>query len=136
MSSHLSEEIQRQLSSLRISQAELSRRANISQAQISNWLNAVQTSISAAQIDALASALSADPVDHATLLVAHLQDEKFGQAAALVRIEMDTPAELQDRPRPRTKGERALQYLAAQRLISRDVNELLIDLAKVLGAEV
>ena len=39
------------------------------------------------------------------------------------------------RPRPRTKGEKALHYLAEQRLENRDVNDLIIDLARVLGAE-
>ena len=115
---------------------QLSERSKISASQIYKWANNDQTSISADQIDALAAALSKDSMDHARLLVAHLQDEKFGTAAALVRIEMDTPAEVNNRPRPRTKGEKALHYLAEQRLENRNVNDLIIDLARVLGADV
>lgn len=135
MSSYLSEEIKRQLLQLGISQAEVSRRTNISQAQISNWIKGVQTSINAEQLDALAAGLSSDVTDHARLLVAHLQDERFGKSAPLIRIELDTPAELNDRPQPKTKGEKALAYLASERLENRNVNDLIIDLARVLGAD-
>lgn len=135
MSSHLSEELQRQIDHISASVDDVSDKSGISRGQIYKWIKAEQTSISAEHLDVLAAALSKDPMDHARLLVAHLQDEKFGKASKLVRIEMDTPAEVNDRPRPRTKGEKALHYLAEQRLENRDVNDLIIDLARVLGAE-
>ena len=133
--SYLSEELKRQISHINASVDGISDKSGISRGQIYKWLNADQISISAEQIDALATALSKEPMDHARLLVAHLQDEKFGSAARLVRIELDTLDQANDRPRPRTKGEKALHYLAEQRLENRTVNDLIIDLARVLGAD-
>ncbi len=133
--SYLSEELTRQIESKTASIDAIAEHTKIARSQIYKWLTGEQVSISAEQLDGIATALKADPVDHAKLLVAHLQDERFGKSAPLVRIEMDTPAELHDRPRPRTKGERALQFLGEERLKSRDVNDLIIDLARCLGAE-
>ncbi len=133
--SYLSEELQRQLDSAKASIDGVSDKTKIARSQIYKWLNGEQISISAGQLDALAEAFNATPTDHAKLLVAHLQDERFGKSAPLVRIEIDTPAELRDRPKPRTKGERAMAFLAEERVKFKDVNDLIIDLAKVLGAE-
>ena len=133
--SFLSEELNRQISHINASVDGIADKSGISRGQIYKWLKADQISISAAQIDALSTALSNDPIDHAKLLVAHLQDEKFGNAASLVRIELDTLAEFNDRPKPRTKGEKAIAYLASARIQHKSVNDLVIDLAHVLGAE-
>lgn len=133
--SHLSEELQRQISATSASIDAVSEETKIARSQIYKWLRSEQTSISAVQLDKISGALSTNPIDHAKLLVAHLQDERVGSARDLVRIEMDTIAELRDRPRARTKGEKAIQFLAEQRLQSRDVNDLVIDLARVLGAD-
>lgn len=133
--SNFSEELEKQMATKPASQVEAAELSGISQSQISKWLRSEQTSISSDQITALAKALSDDPVKHANLVKAHLLDEKFGAGSELVRIEIDSPAEWKDKPRPRSKGERAMNYLAEQRVISRDVNDLVIDLAKCLGAE-
>lgn len=133
--SYLSEELKRQMELYQFNGTQLADKSGISASQIYKWSNNDQTSISAEQLDALALALSGEPMEHARLLVAHLQDERVGSARDLVRIEMDTVAELNDRPRPRTKGEKAIQFLIEQRLENRGVNDLLIDLARVLGAE-
>lgn len=134
--SYLSEEIKRQIEIANKSQSALSVDSGISQGQISKWVNAEQASINAEQIDALAESLSSDKMDHALLLIAHLQDERIGSARELVRIELNTPLELNDRPRPRTKGEKALQFLIEQRQGNHGVNDLLIDLARVMGAKI
>lgn len=119
-----------------IDQTVLANKAGMSQGQISYWRNGRQTSIGSEQMQALQAALSSDPLDHAALIRAHLRDENFGLATELVRVEVDTPAEVKDRPRPKTKGEKALHFLGEQRMISRDVNDLVIDLARCLGADI
>lgn len=134
--SHLSEELTRQLKSIQASVDDITAKCNISRGQIYKWIKSEQTSISAEQLDALASALSSSPMDHAKLLVAHLQDERIGAARHLVRIELDGPDALHDKPRPKTKGEKAIHFLAEQRVENRSVNDLVIDLARVLGADV
>lgn len=131
--SHFSEELIRQFELRRLSQASAAERSGISQAQISKWVNSDQTSISDEQLTALALALSDESADHVALVRAHLLDEKFGPGSELVRIEIDDSTALNDRPRPRSKGEKALHFLAEERLRNRDLNDLLIDLAKVLG---
>lgn len=132
--SHLSEALTRQFELKELSQASVAERSGISQAQISKWVNSDQTSISDDQLSALAIALSDDPSEHAALVRAHLLDECFGPGSELIRIEIDHPSVLKDRPRPRSKGEKALAFLAEERHRNRDLNDLLIDLAKVLGA--
>jgi len=134
--SYLSEELLRQIESTKSSVDDISEKCKISRGQIYKWLNAEQTSISAEQLDALSAALNKDPESNASLLVAHLQDERIGSARDLVRIMMDSRAELKDRPQLRTKGEKAIHFLAEERIIHRSVNDLVIDLARVLGAKI
>lgn len=126
--------MEKQLSKSRQSVDDLVPKTNLSRAQLYLWKRSEQTSINEEQLRALATALSDDALDHASLLRAHLMDETFGPGSELVRIEIDHPAALHDRPRPRSKGEQALAFLAEERLRNRDLNDLLIDLAKVLGA--
>lgn len=133
--SYLSEELKRQMQAQKLTGLQLAERSKISASQIYKWSNNDQTSISADQLDALASALSKDAVNQAKLLVAHLQDERFGARKDMVRIELDDGGILSDKPRARTKGEKALQFLAEQRVEFKGMDELIIDLAKVLGAE-
>lgn len=133
--SHLSEELSRQLATRRLTQADLASRSGISQAQISKWVNSDQTSISGDQLSLLAPALSDDVIDQAELVRAHLLDEKNGPASDLVDVTVQT-LELRDMlPKPRSKGERALHFLSSERIRNRDLNELLIDLARCLGAK-
>lgn len=119
-----------------IDQTKLAEKSNFSQSQISKWLNDKQVTVDADQLRALQFALSGKIEDHAALLRAHLLDENFGHGAELVRVEIDTIAELKDRPRPRTKGEQAIQFLSETRIDSKDVNDLVIDLARCLGADI
>ena len=134
--SFIADEIDRQLESQGTNAMRVAEVSNISASQIYKWTNNEQTSISREQIDALARAISSDINDHARLVRAHLLDEKFGPGSELVRVELDTPAELKDQPRPRAKGEKAMEFLAQERMTSRAVNDLVIDLAKCLGAEI
>ena len=134
--SFLSDELKRQIEARKTNALQLADKCGISSAQIYKWTNSAQTSISAEQLDALSNALSSDLVDHARLLVAHLQDERFGTARDMVRIEMNTLAEMNDRPRPTTKREKAIQFLSEQSVENRNVSDLVIDLARVLGADV
>lgn len=131
--SFLSEEMERQLARTNQSIDDLVPKTGLSRAQLYLWKRSEQTSINEEQIRALAGALSDDPIDHAALLKAHLMDETFGPGSELLRIEIDHPSVMQDRPRPRSKGEKALSFLAEERLRNRDLNELLIDLARVMG---
>ncbi len=134
--SYLSEELKRQMQAAKLSGSQIAERSKISASQVYKWANDDQTSIDAKQLDALAAALSHDPVDHAKLLVAHLQDECFGTAKGYVTIDLRSEGELKDKPRTMTKGERAIHFLAAERVKDRSVNDLIIDLAKVLGADI
>lgn len=132
--SHLADEISRQMQAGNLTGLLLSERSGISASQLYKWLNSEQISIGEDQLRALAPALSDDSADHAALVRAHLLDECFGPGSELVRIEIDHPAALKDRPRPRSKGEKALAFFAEERHRNRDLNDLLIDMAKVLGA--
>lgn len=125
--------MERQLSKSRQSVDDLVPKTDLSRAQLYLWKRSEQTSISEEQLAALAPALSDDPIDHAALLRAHLMDEAHGPGCELLRIEIDQPDAVNDRPRPRSKGEKALAFLANERLRNRDLNDLLIDLARVLG---
>ncbi len=119
-----------------MSQVDVAQESGLSQSQISKWLRAEQTSISEDQMTALAKSLSTETENHAALIAAHLKDEKFGPGSKLVRIELISPAELRDKPSHSSKGERAIHFLAEERVTSRDVNALVIDLARCLGAEI
>ena|SRR5579863_1465286 len=134
--SFLADELERQLQAQNVSVTELASKSQMSAGQIYKWLKSEQMSIWPEQLTALSKALSSNSADHAALLRAHLLDEKFGPAADLVHVEIDTNVELHDRPRPRIKGEQALHYLAELRVESKDVNDLVIDLARCLGAKI
>lgn len=134
--SFLAEEIERQMTTQNIDQTRLAEKAGVSQGQISKWRNGGQTSISADQMVGLQRALSQNAEDKAALIRAHLRDELFGDSVELVRVEVITGLELKDRPRTRTKGEKAVQFLAELRVQSKDCNDLLIDMARCLGADI
>lgn len=113
----------------------LSALTGISNSQFSRWKNGLQTSISEDDFSALATALSTDAEDHARLLRAHLEDERFGPGAELITIELISNGEMQDRARPQTKLESAWQFLHSQTARNSDLRALIIDLAKALGME-
>jgi hypothetical protein len=85
---------------------------------------------------ALANAISRDTADHAALVRAHLLDEKFGPGSHLVQVEIETSLTAKDKPRGRSRGETAITYLSELRLTDRTANNLLIDLARALGAKI
>lgn len=131
--SYLSEEIQRQLLKSDQSIDDIVSKSDLTRSLLYLWKNGEQTSITEEQLRALAPALSSDPADHASLVLAHLQDERVGPGSELVEVSIMSAGLLKDAPRPRSKGEQALQYLAQERVHNRDLNDLLIDLARVLG---
>ncbi len=133
--SHLSDEIDRQLLQSKQSIDDVVRKTGLTRSLLYLWKGGEQTTIDEDQLVALAPALSSDVADHAALVRAHLLDEKFGPGADLVQVSIDGPSELKDRPRPRTKGEKAMEFLTRERLVNRDLNDLLLDLARCLGAE-
>lgn len=133
--SNLADEIERQLNAQSLTAIEVAKRSNISPAQLSKWVRSEQTSISKEQLDALAPALSRDLQNQASLVRAHLLDEKYGPGSELVDVVLIGKGALQDRPANQSKAEKAMTFLMEERLTNRDLNELLIDLAKVLGAE-
>lgn len=133
--SNLADEINRQIDHHKLTQAQVAMRAGFSQGQISKWTRSDQVSIDAEQLAALAKALSNDVEDHAALVRAHLLDEKFGPGAELVEVALIHASVLSDKPKPRSKGERAMAWLAQERLRNPELNEMLIDLARLLGAK-
>ena len=133
--SFLSEELERQFEAAATNPFQLGERIGVSPSQIYKWLRDEQTSISADQLRAIAEGTSKNVNDHAALVRAHLLDEKFGPGSHLVRIEVDSPETMNDQPRPRSKGERAMLYLAEARIKSRAINDLVVDLARCLGGE-
>lgn len=134
--SHLSEELERQLGAVGLSVDDVAERSGISRGQIYLWKRGDQTSISESQMTSLAKALTRDKPTQAQLVRAHLMDERFGPGAELVRIEIDHVDAAADKPRRRSKREISLAYLTELSLNSRDCNDLVIDLARCLGAEV
>lgn len=108
---------------------------NISRGQIYKWVNSDQTKINSAQLDALCAALSDNVSDHARLLAAHLEDERFGSARDMVSVHILPDDCLNDQPKQTTKGEKAIQFLSGQRITSKSVDDLVIDLAQCLGAD-
>lgn len=131
--SYLSEELERQMKEQKVTGLQLAERTGISASQIYNWLNSVQLSISEEQLKLIQAALTNDHHTHARLVLAHLLDEKFGFGHDLVRIQMDEVT-LSARPRKSARGEKAMQFLLEERQKNRSVNDLIIDLAICLGA--
>jgi hypothetical protein len=131
--SHLSDEIDRQLANSSQSVDDVVRKTGLTRSLVYLWKRGDQTAINEEQLATLSPALSSLLHDHAALVRAHLLDEKFGPGSELVRVEIDIPAALKDQPRARSKGERALEFLTRERLVNRDLNDLLIDLARCLG---
>ena len=132
--SFLSDEIQRQMEVAKLSGLQVAAKINVSASQLYNWVNGKQTSINSTQLSDLSKALSDNSLDHAKLLYAHLQDEKFGPAAKMIRIEIETLDELRDGPKAKSRGEKAIHFLAESRMQAPEINDLVIDLARCLGA--
>lgn len=130
--SYFSEELIRQMSAKNVTGVRLAELTNFSASQISNWTRGEQTSLTEQQISVIQAALTDDVHDHARLVLSHLLDEKFGLGNELVDVSMRLDAQILDQPRLRSKGEVALAFLAEERLKNRELNELLIDLARVL----
>jgi transcriptional regulator with XRE-family HTH domain len=133
--SHFSDEIDRQLLQSNQSVDDIVRKTGLTRSLVYLWKRGEQTSVAEEQLSALAPALSSDIADHAALVRAHLLDEKFGPGSELVSVGIDDPGLPRDRPRPRSKAEKAIQFLSEERLKNRDLNDLLLDLARCLGAE-
>lgn len=134
--SYFGEELTRQLASKSLVALQLADRTGISPSQISKWTRGEQTSINEQQISVIQAALGDDPADHARLVLAHLLDEKFGLSHELVELSIQSTDLLKDTPRPKSKGESALTFLAQERLKNRELNDLLIDLARLLRPDV
>ena len=134
--SYLADELERQLNEQGITGVQLADRTGISTSQIYNWLKSAQVTISEKQLTSIQAALTKDSHAHARLVLAHLLDEKFGHGHDRIAIEMKSEYELKDHPRTKARGEKALHFLAELRLKSKDCNDLLVDLARVLGADV
>lgn len=133
--SYLSDEINRQMEDHGVSAQQLAERTGFSLSQMYNWIRGDQLTINEIQMTGLQAALSNDSHSHARLVLAHLLDEKFGHSHDQIAVELKAEFEVRDKPRTRARGEKALHFLAELRVKSRDCNDLLIDLAKVLGAE-
>jgi transcriptional regulator with XRE-family HTH domain len=134
--SYLSDELERQMKSEKLTGSQLAERTGISSSQIYNWLKNVQISINEKQLKSLQTALTQDSHNHARLVLAHLLDEKFGHGSEHVDVSLKGDFEKNAKQKTSARGEKALQYLGVLRMKSRDCNDLLIDLARVLGADI
>lgn len=133
--SYFSEELERQLDLAGLSVYAVAEKSGISPGQIYLWKRGDQTSIDENQLKQLAPVLSRDVTDHASLVRAHLMDEKFGPGHKLVHVEVDAEA-LHDKPRQLTKREQALEFLSANTRTNRASRDLIIELARCLGAKI
>lgn len=142
--SHLSETLEKLLARHDLTAHQIAIRSEISPSQLSKWMCGKQTSISEKHLTALAKTISKEPADQAELVLAHLQDEKFGPGSDLIEITLNAPVRKAGKTKSpaktskapvQSKGDEALSYLAQERLRNREVNSLLVDLARVLGAK-
>jgi transcriptional regulator with XRE-family HTH domain len=133
--SYLSDEIQRQIDEYGVTGQQVAVKMGLSVSQIYNWIRGDQTTINERNLCALQAALSSDSNAHARLVLAHLLDEKFGHGNDRIAVELKADFEIKDAPRIKARGEKALHFLSELRMKSKDCNDLLIDLAKVLGAD-
>lgn len=133
--SYLSEELVRQMTAKKLPGVRLAELTGFSASQISKWVRDEQTSITEAQLTAIQTALGDDPHAHARLVLAHLLDEKFGLAHERIELSVrdDGVTTIQDHGRHMSKGEIAVAYLAQERPGNRELNDLLIDLARLMG---
>lgn len=130
--SYFGEELTRQMTAKSVTGLQLAARIGLSAAQVSKWTRGEQTSVDDVQLSAIQRALSDDPHDHARLVLAHLLDEKFGLHHSLVEVSMRSDFEVKDRPRHRSKGDAAIEFLAEERVRNPELNDMLIDLARLL----
>jgi hypothetical protein len=134
--SNFGEELNRQLAAREINAVVLGERVNMSSSQIYNWTRGVQTTVSTEQFNLLAAALTDDPNEHAKLLYAHLLDEKADVLGThLVEVQIAESAALRDKPRSRSKRERALEILAGESVKDRELADLLISLASYVNSD-
>lgn len=134
--SHFGEELGRQMAAKEINAVQLAERVEMSSSQLYSWLRGEQISVRAEQFNLIAAALTDDEQDHARLLYAHLLDEKaeaLGQH--LVEVTLSDKAELKDRPRARSKRERALEILAGESMRDPEVASLLVSLAGYVSSD-
>lgn len=130
--SYFSEELVRQMTTKNVTGIRLADLTGFSASQISNWTRGEQTTINEQQLSVIQAALGDDAHDHARLVLAHLLDEKFGLNSDLVEVTVRDAGEMRDYVRPSSKGEAALAFLAGERVRNRELNDLLIDLARLL----
>lgn len=130
--SYFGEELTKQMELKKVTGIELASRTSISSAQISKWTRGEQTSLNEPQLSVMQAALGDDAHDHARLVLAHLLDERFGLNSELVEVSVRDTGEMRDYTRPRSKGEAAIAFLSVERVRNRELNDLLIDLARLL----
>ena len=130
---HFADELERLLSDKKLSQVDVSSRSSISQSQISKWLRGEQNSINSEQMEALVTAITNDPQEQAAIVRAHLLDEKFGPGANLVEVIVKGASKKNNSG---SRGDKAVRFLGEIRMTDRTANDLLIDLARALGAKI
>jgi transcriptional regulator with XRE-family HTH domain len=134
--SYFGEELGRQMTAEEINAVQLSERVDMSSSQLYSWLRGEQVSIRAEQFNALAAAITDDEHAHARLLYAHLLDEKANALGAhLVEVSLTDKGEMRDRPRTRSKRERALEILAGESVRDRELADLLVSMASYVNSD-
>lgn len=134
--SNFGEELSKQLTAKNMTAADLAARVDMSASQLYNWTRGVQTTVSAEQFNVLAAALTDDEHDHARLLHAHLLDEKADNLGNhLVEVRLLESGELKDRPRARSKRERALEILSSESVRDPDLTDLLVSMAGYVSSD-
>lgn len=107
---------------------------NISASQIYKWTRGEQIHISKEDLTKISKVICKNKFDAASLVFAHVMDERYGPHHTLVRVEIDDFGG-KDGPKNMTQGERALQYLAESRLSNPEVNDFIISYVKCIGAK-
>jgi transcriptional regulator with XRE-family HTH domain len=134
--SNFGEELSKQLAARNMTAADLAARIEMSSSQLYNWTRGVQTTVSSEQFNVIAAALTDDEFDHARLLHAHLLDEKAENLGNhLIEVRLLASGEMKDRPRARSRRERALEILAGESVRDPDLSDLLVSLAGYVNSD-
>lgn len=130
---HFIEELRRQMAARNLSAAKLAVSSSIPASTLSRWL-ANDTEPTFDAIEKVGNALSMEPTDQDALVVARLRDICPHHRNHRIAIEQLT-SYLQDRPRTRSKWERAVQFLDRERHQNPEIHAMLVSLAKALGCD-
>jgi transcriptional regulator with XRE-family HTH domain len=124
----------------KLSQAELSRLTDISEALISKWMNGQQTFVSTEDLGKLCVHITSKPKERAELVRAHLYDEMPDKGAELLNVSISgTISYLKETAPARAplplNLQRAFKILQREALHDADVRAVILGLTKIVAPE-